>query len=437
MSDTNHAVDIEIVLSPNLIRQENDRCWIVNVTNVFGLGDEEQNLEGSRVQIFENGTPLGPAHAKHSRIRSYGRGTFSHWKGSLYFSSSDNTPPASNGRIYVLKGPQQAYTRYPAPQEQNEEPPLFPRLKKMRSRLEETSLTSILNSKEPAGSDELSRVRLLEAKIEYLLDEVYSLKSLLRWHQPSSEMLQALHRSQIESFNFQWKNLPYNDVFMSNPLWRERAVDDLCQRAGLPPEWFRGKKILDCGCGPGRHAWTFAKLRAQVTAFDSSETGVAKAREECRDFSTVTVEQRNILEPLPYDCDYDLVWSFGVLHCTGDTFGGLKNITRHVRPGGQLYFMVYAEPDRSTIGDYVYYHEVMAMRQALIAAPYEERARVLALLDGANKTQEWFDAISSQINDLYTVEELFRMVEHLGFENIRRTKPDVSNHNIVATKRMA
>jgi hypothetical protein len=99
-------------------------------------------------------------------------------------------------------------------------------------------------------------------------------------------------------------------------------------------------------------------------------------------------------------------------------------------PAAMLYFMVYAEPGRKEISEYAYYHEVMAMRQALISASLEERAEILSLVEGEKKALGWFDAISSQVNYLYTIEELFQMLDHLGFEDIRRTVPEERNHNV-------
>jgi SAM-dependent methyltransferase len=252
---------------------------------------------------------------------------------------------------------------------------------------------------------------------------------------PESEMLDALHQKQIETFNFQWRRLPYQYDFLSNPEWRGKVAENLCWRLERGAEWFAGKKVLDCGCGPGRHSWTFASLCARVTAFDTSENGLASARKECEAFPSVTIESHDILNPLPFPRDYDLVWSYGVLHCTGDTFGGLRNIAKHVRPGGMLYFMVYAEPGRKEISEYAYYHEVMAMRQALISASLEERAEILSLVEGEKKALGWFDAISSQVNYLYTIEELFQMLDHLGFEDIRRTVPEERNHNVTTIKK--
>ena len=50
--------------------------------------------------MYEDGRQLGPAHRPHDFIRADGRGQFSHWGSTLYFSSSDNTDPRANGRVY-------------------------------------------------------------------------------------------------------------------------------------------------------------------------------------------------------------------------------------------------------------------------------------------------------------------------------------------------
>src|SRR5215813_12688520 len=56
----------------------------------------------SRIVVFEDGKRLSPGHAMHDEIRSIGRGRYSHWGDTLYFSSSDGTDPRSNGRRYTV-----------------------------------------------------------------------------------------------------------------------------------------------------------------------------------------------------------------------------------------------------------------------------------------------------------------------------------------------
>jgi hypothetical protein len=62
--------------------------------------DSGSRPNGSPLRLFENDRALGPAHTDHSAIRQLGRGAFSHWKGRILFSTSDNSDPTSNGRSY-------------------------------------------------------------------------------------------------------------------------------------------------------------------------------------------------------------------------------------------------------------------------------------------------------------------------------------------------
>jgi glycosyltransferase involved in cell wall biosynthesis len=54
----------------------------------------------SSLRLFENGQPLTMPHSVHSDIRKLGKGRFSHWSYYVYFSTSDNSDPRTNGRTY-------------------------------------------------------------------------------------------------------------------------------------------------------------------------------------------------------------------------------------------------------------------------------------------------------------------------------------------------
>ncbi len=310
------------------------------------------------------------------------------------------------------------------------ETPLFPRLRKLLDSLPFVST----NVYEPAGQAHMDRIRLLEAKTEYLLNELYRTKAMLRLVAPESDFIRALRRYQVETFNYEWSEIVYHDEFLSNPDWLSKALDDITARVGLPKEWFREKKILDAGCGPGRHTWVFGTLGADVTAFDLSKGGLAFARKACAAMPNVTFEERNILEPLPYSTDFDLVWCYGVAHHTGDTMRALSNIARHVKSGGRIYLMLYAEPRRDNVFDYQYQHEIYTMRQATHRLKFAEKAGIFENIEGPAQTLAWFDAISSEINDLYTFEEIETTLRYLGFADIKRTMPHETMHNVVAVR---
>jgi hypothetical protein len=56
--------------------------------------------------VLEDGVPLpGASNASHEEIRKLGKGRYSFWGGSVYFSASDNTSPGLNGRAYALRYP--------------------------------------------------------------------------------------------------------------------------------------------------------------------------------------------------------------------------------------------------------------------------------------------------------------------------------------------
>jgi hypothetical protein len=67
--------------------------------------DRNEAAYESDLALFENGSALGPAHTLHARIRELGDGRFSHWQGSIIFSSSDGSDPRVNGRIYSIESP--------------------------------------------------------------------------------------------------------------------------------------------------------------------------------------------------------------------------------------------------------------------------------------------------------------------------------------------
>ena len=80
------------------------------------LADLPTEIVGSRVcsdqagrgmsplVLLENGRKLGPAHAFRAELQRSGKGAFLHWGGMIYFSSSDNSDPGTNGRTYQVAG---------------------------------------------------------------------------------------------------------------------------------------------------------------------------------------------------------------------------------------------------------------------------------------------------------------------------------------------
>ena len=92
------------VLPTSAVQRESGHCFTyafrTNAARMFA-----ELCSGFQPLVFEDGRPMGPGAISHDEIRAWGGGRFSFWKALLYFSSSDNSDPGSNGREYALTLP--------------------------------------------------------------------------------------------------------------------------------------------------------------------------------------------------------------------------------------------------------------------------------------------------------------------------------------------
>jgi len=123
----------------------------------------------------------------------------------------------------------------------------------------------------------------------------------------------------------------------------QEAVHSLLRLAGGE---LRGKRVLDVGCGSGLHALAALRLGArEVLALDLDADCVAttlqllQARAAGQPWS---VRQASVFD-LRADSPgvFDVVYSWGVLHHTGDMYRALRTAAALVAPGGQFIFALY------------------------------------------------------------------------------------------------
>ena len=125
-------------------------------------------------------------------------------------------------------------------------------------------------------------------------------------------------------------------------------------RLGLDvDEFFRGKSVLDVGCGTGEETLFLAQLGAQrVVGLDSSEGSIEYAREAAQKAGIDNVEFRveSVLdeEAMPQEA-FDYVSSLGCIHHTPDTRRAFHHLSRALKPGGHLCTFIY-----NSYGHFVY-----------------------------------------------------------------------------------
>ncbi|HET7263545.1 MAG TPA: methyltransferase domain-containing protein [bacterium] len=126
---------------------------------------------------------------------------------------------------------------------------------------------------------------------------------------------------------------------------RKYFVEPHILRLAEFPRW-RGRRVLDVGCGIGTATITFARHGARVTAVDLSEKSVALARRRAEvcgldrqiDFYVANAEELSRSIPI---ANYDLIYSFGVVHHTPHPERAIAEMRRYAGPGSTLKLMVY------------------------------------------------------------------------------------------------
>lgn len=107
-------------------------------------------------------------------------------------------------------------------------------------------------------------------------------------------------------------------------------------------EGYRGKKLLEVGCGIGTDLVRFAKGGAEVTGVDLSQTALELARKNAV-LSGVSCDLRLANgEALPFESErFDVVYGHGVLQYTAEPRRMADECHRVLKRGGQAIFMVY------------------------------------------------------------------------------------------------
>lgn len=295
--------------------------------------------------------------------------------------------------------------------------------------------------KQYAGADLKAEIAELREMVDYLLYENSRMSALLRYVvAPVVKDLPIVQQTR-QSFDFQWNKIPTGRFMLGNKDFEQEAPGYVCQFTELPADWFRGKKVVDIGCGAGRYSWALATLGAEVLSLDQSDHALQETARACAAFPGHRTQQIDLLKPLPVDEQFDLVWCFGVLHHTGDTYGAFRNILPLVKPDGYLFMMLYGEPRKGYQDDFSAVNEYEIWREKTRNMTLDERLNEVRkgmeehafMVNGEEYINGYFDAISPTINDLYRWDEIEGWLIRAGFTDIKRTV-DTRNHHVIAKK---
>jgi len=105
---------------------------------------------------------------------------------------------------------------------------------------------------------------------------------------------------------------------------------------------YRGRRVLEVGCGAAVDLARFARGGAQATGVDLAPSAIALAR---RNFALQQLAGTFVVadaEALPFsDNTFDLVYAHGVVQYTADDRRLVEECRRVLKPGGDAVFQVY------------------------------------------------------------------------------------------------
>lgn len=279
----------------------------------------------------------------------------------------------------------------------------------------------------------VKRLDASDEKLRYALNEISELRRIVRAIESESGRRNADQEQTKDSFDYQWKELTSGDLLLGGARFDQAAQQMVSDYADHPKDWFKGKDVVDVGCGNGRWSHTLCAMGARVTAIEISAHALESVNRLCGAFDSFTSQSVDLLQPIDLGRQFDLVWCYGVLHHTGDTRRAFDNVVPLVKRGGSIFLMIYGEPRFDAPKEFREVNHYVHHRRSTAAMTKEERVRYLSDRFEEEQVHTMFDAVSPTINDLHRFDEIESWLTRADFRNIRTTV-DSRNLHIAADR---
>ena len=166
--------------------------------------------------------------------------------------------------------------------------------------------------------------------------------------------LAAATTPSIDTVQEFWDRQPCNIRHSSAPFGTRDYFDQVEQRKYLVEphipgfaefEKWAGKEVLEVGCGIGTDSINFARAGANLTVVELSEKSLEITKQRFAIYGLkanfILANGEELSAKLP-EKQFDLVYSFGVIHHTPNPERVIAEIEKVLKPGGELRVMLYS-----------------------------------------------------------------------------------------------
>jgi len=146
--------------------------------------------------------------------------------------------------------------------------------------------------------------------------------------------LAAAVRATVERFGYEWTRFA--------ELRPEYEAQLLGWMAPVGRDAFVGQRVLDAGCGKGRHLRLASAFGAEEVIGVDLGLAVDVAAQNTADLDNVHVVQGDLTRPPLRRESLDLIYSIGVLHHLPEPEAGFRALSPLLVPGGRFVAWLYA-----------------------------------------------------------------------------------------------
>lgn len=226
------------------------------------------------------------------------------------------------------------------------------------------------------------------------------------------------------SFGFNWMDYVKNRMTDDIINMHQTNLKGLYDSIGVS---LVGKSVFDIGSGSGLSSVSFARLGASsVTSMDIDSHSVAATKFTKEKFWNKpeyhwNIYQCSILDGIPVpDESQDIVYSWGVLHHTGDMWNAIRNSVKAVKPGGIFHVALYRSGTKFPKSLDEKFRFKLADKETKIKMLYDRAGQKIHHVKkdrGMNKFHDALDWLGGLPYDVADPEVLFSWLkEKYGFE---------------------